>query len=182
MIKREHPTKSLPALYSTTWIERAIRTLQQAILQPLIITLFMICVSAQLGREDAVAIVQQLARRRSMLCDRVLSIGRSRRAGPSTVIGTILIGRVVEQPRIRPRFRRSLGDRERTFAVIRDQLRSLLRGAGSERARGIPAHSWLVDRNVLNSTPSLSAARASLPRPHDDETGHATEWFDFGLR
>jgi hypothetical protein len=38
----EHSTQSLPAFYSTTSIGRAIRTLQQAILQLLMITLFLL--------------------------------------------------------------------------------------------------------------------------------------------
>ena len=42
MVEAEHSTQSLPALYSATEMDRAIGTLQQAILQPLMITLFVI--------------------------------------------------------------------------------------------------------------------------------------------
>lgn len=42
MIEVGHPVKSIPPLYPTIQIDRVIRTLQQAILQPLVITLFVI--------------------------------------------------------------------------------------------------------------------------------------------
>ena len=42
MVQLEHPTQSLPALYSAASVDRGIRTLQQPILQPLVITLFVI--------------------------------------------------------------------------------------------------------------------------------------------
>ncbi len=42
MIEAEHSTQPLPALYSTTSTNRTIGTLQQTILQPLMITLFVI--------------------------------------------------------------------------------------------------------------------------------------------
>lgn len=42
IIEVAHSRKSLPARYLTTWVDRAVKTLQQAILQPLMITLFVI--------------------------------------------------------------------------------------------------------------------------------------------
>lgn len=42
MIEVEHSTESLPALYPTNEIDRAIRTVQQTILQPLVIALLVI--------------------------------------------------------------------------------------------------------------------------------------------
>jgi hypothetical protein len=42
MIEVEHSTQSLPALYSTTSMDKAIGTLQKAILQPLMIALFVV--------------------------------------------------------------------------------------------------------------------------------------------
>ena len=42
MVEVEHSAESLAALYPTTSMDRAIGALQQAILQPLMITLFMV--------------------------------------------------------------------------------------------------------------------------------------------
>ena len=42
MVEVEYATESLPALYSTTVIDRGTRTLQQPILQPLMIAFFVI--------------------------------------------------------------------------------------------------------------------------------------------
>jgi hypothetical protein len=42
MIEVEHSSEPLPALYSTTQIDRTVRTLQQAVLPPLRIPLFVI--------------------------------------------------------------------------------------------------------------------------------------------
>jgi hypothetical protein len=42
VVEVEHSTKSLPALYSTTVIDRGTRTLQKAMLQPLMITSFVV--------------------------------------------------------------------------------------------------------------------------------------------
>ena len=42
MVEAERSTESVPALYSTTSMDRAIGTLQEAILQTLMITLFVV--------------------------------------------------------------------------------------------------------------------------------------------